>query len=88
MGAVGRRETLAYEPWPEFDEELLKEDTVEIPVQVNGKLRGRVVVPAGADKAVLEAAARGDEKIAELFAGKTVVKTIIVPGKMVNFVVK
>ena len=57
-------------------------------MQVNGKLRGRIVVPAGADKAVMEAAARADEKIAELLAGKTVVKTIVVPGKMVNFVVK
>jgi leucyl-tRNA synthetase len=85
---LGGPGSLAYEPWPEFDPELLKEDTVEIPVQVNGKLRGRVVVPAGADQAVMEAAARADEKIAELLAGKTVVKTIVVPGKMVNFVVK
>ena len=68
--------------------QLLKEDTVEIPVQVNGKLRGRIVVPAGADNSVMEAAARADEKIAELLAGKNIVKTIVVPGKMVNFVVK
>ena len=85
---LGHAGTLAYEPWPQFDEALLKEDTIEIPVQVNGKLRGRVVVAAGADRAVMEAAARADEKIAELLAGKTVVKTVVVPGKMVNFVVK
>ena len=85
---LGHDQTLAYEPWPEYDEAFLKEDTIEIPVQINGKLRGRIVVPAGADQAVMEAAARADETIAELLAGKTVVKKIIVPGKMVNFVVK
>ncbi len=67
---------------------VLKEDSVEVPVQVNGKLRGRITVPTGADQATMEAAARADDKIAELLAGKTVVKTIVVLGKMVNFVVK
>jgi leucyl-tRNA synthetase len=85
---LGHAQTLAYEPWPQFDEALLKEDTIEIPVQVNGKLRGRIVVAAGADQAAMEAAARADERIAELLTGRTIVKTIIVPGKMVNFVVK
>jgi leucyl-tRNA synthetase len=85
---LGGAKTLAYEPWPGCDEAFLKEDTVEIPVQVNGKLRGRIVVPTGADNAAMEAAARADEKVAEWLAGKTVVKTIVVPGKMVNFVVK
>jgi len=85
---LGHAQTLAYEPWPDFDEALLKEDTIEIPVQINGKLRGRIVVATGADRAVMEAAARGDEKIAELLTGKTIVKAILVPGKMVNFVVK
>ena len=85
---LGHTRTLAYEPWPEYDEALLKEDTAEIPVQINGKLRGRVVVAAGADQIILEAAARADDKIAELLNGKTIVKKIIVPGKMVNFVVK
>ncbi len=86
--SLGHDRTLAYEPWPEFDEALLKEDTIEIPVQVNGKLRGRIMVAADADKAAMEAAARADEKIAELLAGKMIAKTIVVPGKMVNFVVK
>ena len=85
---LGHAQSLAYEPWPEFDESLLKEDTIEVPVQINGKLRGRTVVPTGADRAAMEAAARADEKIAELLAGKTIVKVIVVPGKMVNFVVK
>jgi len=85
---LGHAQTLAYEPWPEFDEALLKEETIEIPVQINGKLRGRIVIATGADQAAMEAAARADEKIAELLTGKTIAKTILVPGKMVNFVVK
>jgi leucyl-tRNA synthetase len=86
--ALGHATTLAYERWPTFDEAALREDTVEVPVQINGKLRGRIQTPAGADAATLESAARGDPKIAELLAGKTVVKAIVVPGRMVNFVVK
>ena len=57
-------------------------------MQIGGKLRWRIQVPAAADKAALELAARSDPKIAELLAGKTVVKAIVVPGRMVNFVVK
>jgi leucyl-tRNA synthetase len=86
--ALGHGNTLAYEPWPAFDEAALREDAIEVPVQINGKLRGRIQVAAGADAAALESAARGDAKIAELLAGKTVVKAIVVPGRMVNFVVK
>jgi leucyl-tRNA synthetase len=86
--ALGHAGTLAYEPWPAFDAAAIREDTVEVPVQVNGKLRGRISVPTDADKTVLEAAARGDAKVAEMLAGKTVLKTIVVPGRMVNFVVK
>jgi leucyl-tRNA synthetase len=86
--ALGHQTTLAYEPWPTFDETALREDTIEVPVQINGKLRWRIQVPAGIDKAALEAAARADAKVVELLAGKTVVKTIVVPERMVNFVVK
>jgi leucyl-tRNA synthetase len=86
--ALGHQTTLAYEPWPTFDEAAIREDTVEVPVQVNGKLRWRIQVPTDLDKAALESAALADPKVAELLAGKTVVKTIVVPGRMVNFVVK
>ncbi len=86
--ALGHKKTLAYEPWPKVDPRWLKEDTVEVPVQVNGKLRGKVTVPAGADQAAIEAAARADAKIADLIAGKTIVKVVVVPGRLVNFVVK
>ncbi len=85
---LGHANTLAYEPWPTFDEAAIREDTIEVPVQINGKLRGRIQVPAESDKAALESAARSDAKIAEMLAGKTVVKAIVVPGRMVNFVVK
>jgi len=86
--ALGHTETLAYQPWPQVDEAWLREDVVEVPVQINGKLRGRVQVPAGSDGDAVSQAARSDPHIAELLAGKTIVKTIVVPGRMVNFVVK
>jgi leucyl-tRNA synthetase len=86
--ALGRAKSLAYEPWPMYDEAMLKQDTIEIPVQVNGKLRGRIQAPTNADNATVETLARADTKVAEHIAGKKVVKVIIVPGKMVNFVVK
>ena len=79
--------TLAYEPWPAYDPALLKDDEIEVPVQVNGKLRATVVVPADADGAAIEAAARADERIAAMLEGKTIRKVVVVPGKLVNFVV-
>jgi leucyl-tRNA synthetase len=85
---LGHEDTLAYEPWPTFDERLAQDDTVEIPVQVNGKLKSKVSVPAGADKDATEAAARADARIAELVEGKELVKLVVVPGKLVNFVIK
>ncbi|MBI3466754.1 MAG: class I tRNA ligase family protein, partial [Planctomycetes bacterium] len=85
---LGHSGTLAYVPWPEFDKALIKEDTVEIPVQINGKLRARVSLPAEATREELEAAARADQRIAELLRDKTVLKSVVVPGRMVNFVVK
>ncbi len=86
--SLGHNGTLAYEPWPESDPALAKDDTVEIPVQVNGKVKSRVEVAAGADQEATEAAARGDAKVAEWIAGKELIKLIVVPGKLVNFVVK
>jgi len=86
--ALGHRRTLAYEPWPTFDEALIREDTVEIPVQINGKLRSKIEVPNGADADALDTAAQANPRVAELLVGKTVVKKILVPGRMVNYVVK
>jgi leucyl-tRNA synthetase len=86
--ALGNKNTLAYESWPTFDEAMLKQDTIEVPVQVNGKLRGRIQAPTEADNAALESLARVETKVAEHLSGKKVLKVVIVPGKMVNFVVK
>ncbi|MEA2631693.1 MAG: leucyl-tRNA synthetase, partial [Chloroflexota bacterium] len=85
--ALGHDQTLAYEPWPTYDPALLKDEEIVIPVQVNGKLRGRVIVPADAGRDAIEAAARRDEHIAALIEGKTIRKVVVVPGKLVNFVV-
>jgi leucyl-tRNA synthetase len=85
---LGHDKTLAYEPWPTFNDALTKDSEIEIPVQILGKLRGKVVVPAGSDQVSIIAAARADARISELLTGKEVVKTIVVPGKLVNFVVK
>jgi leucyl-tRNA synthetase len=84
---LGHAQTLAYESWPTYDPELLKDPEVVIPVQVNGKLRGRVTVPAGSDAAAIESAARADPRIAELLEGRTIRKVVVVPGKLVSFVV-
>jgi leucyl-tRNA synthetase len=77
---------LAYAAWPSFDPALLVEDTLEIPVQVNGKLRDVIRVPAGASNEELEAAALASEKAKPFLAGKTIRKVIVVPRKLVNIV--
>jgi leucyl-tRNA synthetase len=83
---LGHSTTLAYEPWPSFDPALTKADEIEIPVQINGKLRSKLVVPAEIDNAALEQAAKDDEKVKEQIAGKTIKKVIVVPKKLVNIV--
>ena len=76
--------SLTYEPWPTFDAAHLVEDTLEIPVQVNGKLRDVIRVPRGAAQAEIEAAALASEKVKAFLAGKVVKKIICVPNKLVN----
>jgi leucyl-tRNA synthetase len=78
--------SLTYAVWPKFDPALLVEDTLEIPVQVNGKLRDVIKVPANADNATVEAAAKASEKVQQFIAGKTIKKIIVVPKKLVNIV--
>jgi len=85
---LGKPAPVSLAAWPAVEERWLKDDTVEIPVQIGGKLRARVTVPADADIPALEAAAAADPRIAELLAGKQIVKVITVPGRMVNFVVR
>ena len=72
--------------WPEVDESALVRAVVELVVQVNGRLRGRISVPADTDREQIEAAAIGDENVARFITGKDVKKIIIVPGKLVNVV--
>jgi leucyl-tRNA synthetase len=79
--------TLAYTAWPQFDASLLVEDTLEIPVQVNGKLRDVIKVPASATAAELEAVAKASEKVKPFLEGKTIRKVIVLPKRLVNIVV-
>lgn len=79
---------LCEQKWVEYDEAKTVESTIEIPVSVCGKLRGVISVPADADKATVIAAAKADEKVQSFISGKTIVKEIFVPGRMVNIVVK
>ena len=85
---AGEKGNLLKAPWPKYDPVLAAEDEIEIPVQVNGKLRGKVVVPAGATDDQVKQAALADEKVQAAIARKQVVKVIVVPGKLVNLVVK
>jgi leucyl-tRNA synthetase len=84
--ACGSETSMAYLPWPAFNPALLVEDTLEMPVQVNGKLRDRIVVSAKAAQAEIEAAALACEKTQQFLAGKTIRKVIVVPRKLVNIV--
>jgi leucyl-tRNA synthetase len=85
---LGEKGNLLKARWPKYDADLAKEEEIEIPVQVNGKLRSRVTVPADADEAFVLDRALADEKVKAAIAGKQIVKKIYVPGKMVNLVVK
>ncbi len=85
---LGEQSAILRAPWPESDPRLAKEDEIEIPVQINGKLTAVVRVAAGADPKATEAAALANEKVRARTAGKTVVKVIVVPGRAVNLVVK
>ncbi len=86
--SLGHTQSVAGESWPAFDPALAKEDTIEIAVQINGKVRSKISVPAGADRDALMAAAEADGRMVELLSGKQVVKKVAVPGRLVNFVVK
>jgi len=85
---IGEKGSLLKAPWPKYDPELAAEEEIEIPVQINGKLRSRVVVPATATDEDVKQAALADEKVRTAIAGKQVVKVIVVPKKLVNVVVR
>ncbi len=85
--ALGHTNTLAYEEWPKYDPALTKADEIEVPVQVNGKVRSKVTVPADISDEALREAALKDARIAESISGRTVRRVIVVPKKLVNIVV-
>jgi leucyl-tRNA synthetase len=85
---LGEKGSLLKVPWPKYDPALAKEEELEIPVQINGKLRSLVVVPADASEEVVVKQALADEKVKAAIAGKQIVKRIYVPGKMLNLIVR
>jgi leucyl-tRNA synthetase len=84
---LGHHKSLSRRPWPQFDPAKLMETTIELPVQVNGKVRDRIIVDASADDQTVLAAAQASEKLQPWLAGKSIVKKLYVPKKLVNFVV-
>ncbi len=83
---LGHDSTLAYEAWPKYDEGLTRDEEVEIAVQIGGKIKARIMVPADADGETVEAAALGHERVKSLTAGKTIRKVVVVPGRLVNII--
>ncbi|MEH7389055.1 leucine--tRNA ligase [Bacillus sp. JJ1474] len=83
---LGHSETIAYEAWPAFDEAKLVDDEVEIVIQINGKVKAKLLVPSDAQKDALEKIAMDDQTVKEQIDGKTIRKVIAVPGKLVNIV--
>jgi leucyl-tRNA synthetase len=86
--ALRKTETITYEPWPEWDEELTKDDEIELAVQVNGKLRGTIPVSVDITKGDAIDQAKANENVQKFLEGKEVIKEIFVPGKIVNIVAK
>jgi leucyl-tRNA synthetase len=85
---LGKEGPVFRQTWPAFDADLAREDEAEIVVQVNGKVRSRMLAPFGMDKDAVQSLAMADEKVQPFVAGKEVVKVVTVPDKLVNIVVK
>jgi leucyl-tRNA synthetase len=83
---LGHTDSIAYQPWPAVEESMLRDDQIEMPVQISGKMRGKITVPASADAKAIEQLALADAKVAQMIEGKTVRKVIVVPGKIINIV--
>ena len=84
---LGHNKTLAYEPWPKFDPELVKEAEIELAIQVNGKIKDKIVVPAQADDEQIKQKALASEKVIAALAGKQPKKVIVIKSRLVNIVV-
>jgi leucyl-tRNA synthetase len=85
--SLGHSGIVATAPWPKVDESALVQDAIEMVVQVNGKLRGKITVPVGAEREAIQAFALADETVQRFVEGQTPKKVIVVPGKLVNIVV-
>jgi len=83
---LGHERTLAYEPWPQLDEALARDEQIEVPIQVNGKLRSKMMVPADVEEEQLKQQALADEKIKALVEGKEIRKVIVAKKRLVNIV--
>ncbi|NIO09953.1 MAG: class I tRNA ligase family protein, partial [Deltaproteobacteria bacterium] len=85
---LGHKDSLEGKAWPKFSEDALEQDTALIVIQVNGKVRGRISVPAGADKETIEREALADTKVGTFIDGKNIKKIVQVPGRLINIVVE
>ena len=85
---LGGRESISHEPWPVWDEEALVQSTVEIPIQINGKVKAKISIAPDAGQDLMLETALHDERVKALLSGKDIVKQIAVPGRLVNLVVK
>ena len=85
---LGGTDSIAKQAWPQWDESALVQSSVEVPVQINGKVKSKISVPPDASQQAIADAALADGRIQSLTDGKTIVKQIVVPGRLVNFVVK
>jgi leucyl-tRNA synthetase len=85
---IGEEGNLLKAAWPKYDAALAASDEIEVPVQVNGKLRSRIILPAGSSEDLIRERALADEKVKTAIAGKQIVKVIVVPSKLVNIVVR
>ena len=86
--SLGESGGLLKHPWPKHDPELAKEEEIEVPIQINGKLRSRMLVPADAGEETIRQRALADDKVKAAINGKQVAKVIVVPGKLANVVVR
>jgi leucyl-tRNA synthetase len=85
---LGEPDTIAHAAWPQYDEAALVQSSIEVPVQINGKIKTKIQVPPQISKEELAEVALSDDRVKQLIEGKTIVKQIVVPGRLVNLVVK
>jgi leucyl-tRNA synthetase len=84
--ALGHSDSLAFAPWPEFDSKYVQESTIEMPVQIKGKVRGRIIVPIEATEDEIKKAALDDSRVKKYLEGSSIQKVIVIPKKLINIV--